>query len=249
MAEIKYYAAQVSPEDQDPNFDECCWPGWIVTGNRHYSGFVTAEYNKLFEATPYSGECLMDEMLDQYQQMKDGDGCAWYSTLEELLQEELGDYNRDWTPEQLEQWKEILSFDYSKPGWNLAEDDMKCKALSLLCNREYATKEIHGDCQGDWQRCYYPKDEENLLNDLEMTYFNTGEEWDVVDAEELKDHGEPAPENGQDVMRMESIYCSAYIDGFHARENLAEYLGCQPDEIKMWRWKGYRKISEYEEAI
>ena len=150
MAEIKYYAAQVSPEVQDPNFDECCWPGWTVTGNRHYNGFMSAEYEKLFDTSPYGSERLMDEMLDQYQQMKDGDSRAWYDTLEELLQDELGDYNRNWTPEQLEQWQEILSFDYSKPGWNLAEDDMKCKALSLLCNREYATKEINGHCKVDW---------------------------------------------------------------------------------------------------
>ena len=247
MAEIKYYAAQVSPEDQDPNFDRCNWWGWTVTGNRYYNGFVTAEYNKLFSESPNSSKCLLDEMLDQYQQMKDGDSCAWYDTLEELLQYELCDYNRDWTPEQLEQWKEILSFDYSKPGSRLAEENMKCKALSLLCNREYAYKEIQGVCQSDWQRCYYPKDEENLLDDLEMQYFNTGEEWDVVDAEELKDCGELTPEDGVDIMRMESIYCSAYVDGFRARENLARILDCRPEEIKMWRWKGYRKISVYEE--
>lgn len=245
MVEIKYYAAQVAPEDQDPNFDRCNWWGWTVTGNRDYEGFTTAEYNKLF-GTTLCGGCLFDEMLDLYQQMKDGDRHALYSTLEELLQEELGDYNRDWTPEQLAQWREILSFDYSKPGSRLAEENMKCKALSLVCNREYAYKEIHGDCQGDWQRCYYPKDEENLLGDLEMQYFNTGEEWDVVDAEELKDYGELPPEDGADFMRIESG-SSAYVDGFRARENLAHILDCQPEEIKMWRWKGYRKISEYEE--
>lgn len=167
MAEIKYYAAQVAPEDQDPNFDRCNWWGWTVTGNRDYEGFVTAEYNKLF-GTTLCGGCLFDEMLDLYQQMKEGDGHALYSTLEELLREELGDYNRDWTPKQLAQWREILSFDYSKPGSKLAEENMKCKALSLLCNREYAYKEIQGVCQGDWQCCYYPKEEENLLGDLEM---------------------------------------------------------------------------------
>lgn len=240
MAEIKYYAAQVAPEDQDPNFDRCNWWGWTVTGNRNYEGFTTAEYNKLF-GTTLCGGCLLDEMLDLYQQMKDGDGHALYNTLEELLQEELGDYNRDWTPEQLEQWKEILSQEV--PKW----DNMKCKALSLLCNREYAYKTIYGVCQSDWQRCYYPKEEENLLDELEMEYFNTGEEWDVVDAEELKDRGELTPEDGVNIMRMESIYCSAYIDGFRARENLAHVLDCRPEEIKMWRWKGYRKISEYEE--
>lgn len=245
MAEIKYYAAQVAPEDQDPNFDEGSWCGWTVTGNRYYSGFVTAEYNKLFGATLCGGG-LLEEMLDLYQQMKDGDGHALYSTLEELLQGELGDYNRDWTPEQLAQWREILSFDYSS---RLADEDVKCKALSLLCNREYAYRGIHGDCQGDWQDCYYPKDEENLLDELEMQYFNTGEEWDVVDAEELKDRGEPTPEDGVDIMRMESIYCSAYVDGFRARENLAHILDCRPEEIKMWRWKGYRKISEYKEEV
>lgn len=245
MAEIKYYAAQVAPEDQDPNFDEGSWWGWTVTGNRYYNGFVTAEYNKLFGSNGDVG--TLDLMMEEYQIMVENVNNLEYSCLEELLQDELGDYNRDWTPEQLEQWKEILSFDYSKPGWNLTEDEMKCKALSLLCNREYATKEIHGDCQSDWQCCYYPKDEENLLDELEMEYFNTGEEWDVVDAEELKDHVEHAPEDGQDVMGMGG--CFYYIDGFRARENLAHILDCRPEEIKMWRWKGYRKISEYEEDM
>lgn len=248
MAEIKYYAAQVAPDYQDPNFDRCNWWGWTVTGNQDYEGFMTAEYEKMFSISPYSGECLMDEILDQYQQMKDGDGHALYSTLEELLQEELGDYNRDWTPEQLAQWREILSFDYSKPGSNLAEYVMQCKALSLLCNREYATKEIHGDYQSDWQRCYYPKDEENLLGDMEMQYFNTGEEWEVCDAAEIEEQGLPAPANGKDVYDLE-VSTSYYIDGSYSRENLAKALGCKPDEIKMWRWKGYRKISEYEEDV
>lgn len=245
MAEIKYYAAQVAPEDQDPNFDRCNWWGWTVTGNRDYEGFTTAEYNKLF-GTTLCGGCLFDEMLDLYQQMQEGDDHALYSTLKELLQEELSDYNRDWTPEQLEQWKEILSFDYSSS--KLAGENMKCKALSLLCNREYDYEEIHGVCQREWQRCYYPKDEENLLGDMEMQYFNTGEEWEVVDAEELKEHGELPPEDGADFMRIESA-SSAYIDGFRARENLAHILDCRPEEIKMWRWKGYRKISEYEEEV
>lgn len=240
MAEIKYYAAQVAPEDQDPNFDRCNWWGWTVTGNRDYEGFVTAEYNKLF-GTTLCGGCLFDEMLDLYQQMKEGDGHALYSTLEELLQEELGDYNRDWTPEQLEQWKEILSQEV--PRW----ENMKCKALSLLCNREYAYKAIHGVCQSDWQRCYYPKDEENLLGDLEMQYFNTGEEWEVCDAAEIEEQGLPAPANGNEVYDLMEVSTSYYIDGSYSRENLAKALGCKPDEIKMWRWKGYRKISEYEE--
>ena len=242
MAEIKYYAAQVSPEDQDPNFDRCNWWGWTVTGNRDYEGFMTAEYNKLF-GTTLCGGCLLDEMLDLYQQMKDGDGHALYSTLEELLQEELGDYNRDWTPEQLEQWKEILSQEVSR--W----ENMKCKALSLLCNQEYAYKAIHGVYQSDWQRCYYPKDEENLLGDLEMQYFNTGEEWEVGDAAEIEEQGLPAPANGNEVYDLMEVSTSYYIDGFYSRENLAKALGCKPDEIKMWRWKGYRKISEYEEDV
>lgn len=246
MAEIKYYAAQVAPEDQDPNFDRCNWWGWTVTGNRDYEGFVTAEYNKLF-GTTLCGGCLFDEMLDLYQQMKEDDGHALYSTLEELLREELGDYNRDWTPEQLEQWKQILSFDYSKPGSRLTEENMKCKALSLLCNREYTYEEIHGVCQSDWQRCYYPKDEENLLGDMEMQYFNTGEEWEVCDAAEIEEQGLPAPANGNEVYDLMEVSTSYYIDGSYSRENLAKALGCKPDEIKMWRWKGYRKISEYEE--
>nr|DAD81934.1 MAG TPA: hypothetical protein [Siphoviridae sp. ctAvK3]DAE15130.1 MAG TPA: hypothetical protein [Siphoviridae sp. ctdVv30] len=239
MAEIKYYAAQVAPEDQDPNFDRCNWWGWTVTGNRDYEGFTTAEYNKLFGTNGNVG--ALDLMVEEYQIMVENVNNSEYNTLEELLQGELGDYNRDWTPEQLEQWKEILSQDV--PRW----ENMKCKALSLLCNREYAYKAIHGVCQSDWQRCYYPKDEENLLGDLEMQYFNTGEEWEVCDAAEIEEQGLPAPANGNEVDDLIEVSTSYYIGGSYSRENLAKALGCKPDEIKMWRWKGYRKISEYEE--
>lgn len=239
MAEIKYYAAQVAPEYQDSNFDRCNWWGWTVTGNRDYEGFTTAEYNKLFGTNGNVG--ALDLMVEEYQIMVENVNNSEYNTLEELLQGELGDYNRDWTPEQLEQWKEILSQDV--PRW----ENMKCKALSLLCNREYAYKAIHGVCQSDWQRCYYPKDEENLLGDLEMQYFNTGEEWEVCDAAEIEEQGLPAPANGNEVCDLMEVSTSYYIDGSYSRENLAKALGCKPDEIKMWRWKGYRKISEYEE--
>lgn len=241
MAEIKYYAAQVAPEDQDPNFDRCNWWGWTVTGNRDYEGFTTAEYNKLFGTNGNVG--ALDLMVEEYQIMVENVNNSEYNTLEELLQGELGDYNRDWTPEQLEQWKEILSQDV--PRW----ENMKCEALSLLCNREYAYKAIHGVCQSDWQRCYYPKDEENLLGDLEMQYFNTGEEWEVCDAAEIEEQGLPAPANGNEVYDLMEVSTSYYIDGSYSRENLAKALGCKPDEIKMWRWKGYRKISEYEEDV
>lgn len=238
MAEIKYYAAQVAPEDQDPNFDRCNWWGWTVTGNRDYKGFTTAEYDKLFGSNGNVG--ALDLMVEEYQIMVENVNNSEYNTLEELLQGELGDYNRDWTPEQLEQWKEILSQEV--PRW----ENMKCKALSLLCNREYAYKTIYGVCQSDWQRCYYPKDEESLLGDMEMQYFNTGEEWEVCDAVEIEEQGLPAPANGNDAYDLE-VSTSYYIDGSCSRENLAKALGCKPDEIKMWRWKGYRKISQYEE--
>lgn len=249
MAKIKYYAVQVSPEDQDPMFESSSWPGWIVTGNRDYKGFATAEYEKLFGRDKYSDGRLIDAMMDDYQQMIEKDEHAVCSNVKALLVDDLGSYNHDWTPEQLEQWEEILSFDYSEKDWSRREKEMKCRALSLLTGREYTHSQIHGDCQSDWQDCYYPADEDFLLHDLEMTYFNTGEEWEVCDAAEIEEQGLPAPANGNEVYDLMEVSTSYYIDGFHSRENLAIALGCKPDEIKMWCWKGYRKVSEYEEIV
>lgn len=247
MAEIKYYAAQVSPMDQDPTFESGNWPGWIVTGNRDYKGFTTTEYEKLFGQDKYSDGRLIDAMIDDYQQMVEKDEHAVYSNLKELLSDSLGRLNRDWTPEQLKRWEKVLSYDYGAVGQSRKEVLMECDALSLLSNREYAYSEIHGVCQSDWQRCYYPKDEENLLGDMEMQYFNTGEEWEVCDVVEIEEQGLLAPANGNEVYDLMEVCTSYYIDGSYSRKNLAKALGCKPDEIKMWRWKGYRKISEYEE--
>lgn len=247
MSEIKYYAVQVVPEDQDPMFESTSWPGWIVTGNKDYEGFTTAEYDTLFGQDKYSDGCLIDNMMYDYQIIKDTAGKPGASNLEELLFNSLGRLNRDWTPEQLKRWEKVLSYDYGAKGQNRKEALMKCDALALLSNREYVYSEIHGDCQRDWQGCYYPADEDFLLDDLEMTYFNTGEEWDVCDAAEIEEQGLPAPVNGNEVYDLMEVCTSCYIDGFHSRENLAKALDCKPDEIKMWRWKGYRKISVYEE--
>lgn len=247
MSEIKYYAVQVAPEDQDPMFDRCNWWGWIVTGNRYYEGFTTFEYDVLFKKRECSDSSLLDDMMDDYQIMKDTAGKSGARNLEELLSDSLGQLNRDWTPEQLKRWEKVLSYDYGAKGQSRKEVLMKCDALALLTNREYAYFEIHGDCQSAWQGCYCPADEDFLLHDLEMTYFNTGEEWDVCDAAEIEEQGLPAPANGNEVYDLMEVCTSCYIDGFHFRENLAKALNCKPDEIKMWRWKGYRKVSEYEE--
>lgn len=242
MSEIKYYAVQVPPEDQDPMFESTNWPGWIVTGNKDYKGFTTTEYEKLFGRDKCFDDCLIDNMMNDYQIIKDTAGKPGASNLEELLSNSLRQLNRDWTPEQLKRWEKVLTCDDG-----ITARMRRCDALSLLTNREYVCSQIHGDCQSDWQDCYYPADEDFLLHELEMAYFNTGEEWDVCDAAEIEEQGLPAPANGNEVYDLMEVCTSFYIDGFHSRENLATALGCKPDEIKMWRWKGYRKISEYEE--
>lgn len=136
MSEIKYYAVQVPPEDQDPMFDRCNWWGWIVTGNKDYEGFTTVEYDTLFGQDKYSDGCLMDNMMDDYQIVKDTAGKPGASNLEELLSNSLGRLNRDWTPEQLKRWEKVLSYGYEAEGQSRKEVLMKCDALSLLSNRE-----------------------------------------------------------------------------------------------------------------
>jgi hypothetical protein len=84
-----------------------------------------------------------------------------------------------------------------------------CDALEMVHGIAFDWYEIHGCCQGDWQTAIVPmrwslKDVENL----EIEYFNLGEEYVVDD------------EYGIYVLR-------------DAATEIADYYGCDPDDVEI----------------
>ena len=66
-----------------------------------------------------------------------------------------------------------------------------------------------------------------------MCYFNTGTEWLVYESEE-------------DFEKEESIF-SLYVDGYNAKQNLCERIGCEEEELVCYEFDGYTKTLKYKE--
>ena len=73
-------------------------------------------------------------------------------------------------------------------GYNpTREYTMKCgesaRPLSLVSGEEYVWKEIHGCCQGEYNRVIYPESRfsEQDIRNFECEFFNLGTEWCVTD--------------------------------------------------------------------
>lgn len=98
-----------------------------------------------------------------------------------------------------------------------------------MTGKSYCCKKITGGCQGEWQILYYPANEwdNDCIDMLEAQYFNTGEEW-IVSEEPLDEDTNPED--------IEGISC--YTIGWNdeqTRQELANAVGCNPDNIIMYR--------------
>ena len=122
-------------------------------------------------------------------------------------------------------------------------DDEKSilRALHLVTGRRYEKRTIRGSCQGDWQNIYYPVADytREALDILETEYFNTGTEWIIHD-------GDSIPENPDDIDGF-SIYCHGWSDE-QIRTEIADAYGTQGAEVIRYKFTGWSRSAQYEEA-
>ena len=136
---------------------------------------------------------------------------------------------REYTPDEIATtWPALLERIEDGPDYQeLAE------ALSLITGHVWDTREIRGCSQGDWQQIWYNTTfwPDSAVAALETEYFNTGTEYTL----------EPDTEG------FYSIYCHGWTDEQH-RAEIAENIGCSPDEIRLLKFTGYTQIPKYEEV-
>ena len=121
---------------------------------------------------------------------------------------------------------------------------MTCRALELMTGKPFGWKYITGCSQGDWQYVIYPHEEvsEKAIKALEAQYFNTGTEWIVHDDISDEDLGEDSFPSG--FSGGYSTYCHAWDDE-GIRKELASHAGCDPTDVVMHKFEGYKQTPIY----
>lgn len=102
--------------------------------------------------------------------------------------------------------------------------------LNEKTNIQWAYKEIHGCCQGDWERCIY---DSSLYTDkqielFEIEYFNLGSEYIDDDNTSYYCHYDP-------VYELDDV-----------KKELSDFTGHDPEEIEIDRFTGFERIAKYE---
>lgn len=222
---MKYTAYQVAPEHQESPyylFGADCWEGITIAGNREFRGRKTREFEQI--------EDHFDHIATEWVDRRYFDPRA---TIAELLR----DYGferpngGEWTNREKHAWRVLF-----EDGAGSDDDRIIVAALGLLTGKRYACTEIHGCAQGEWNDVYYPVDEydREALDMLETEYFNTGSEWRVVCDEDEDDQ------------------VFVYAHDWHQeaiRRELADSVGCEPEDMCLLRFTGWARTPEYEEAV
>lgn len=229
----KFYARQIAPEYQESPFWETYTQsdsGLILTGNGLLSEFIPDKYVPVFE--------WYEDAAQEMESLEDGNPANFYNTVPELIQGffPAGKY-RDadsYTSDDLEQIRAALRLYQSRAYW---EGQHFAAMLDALTGHEWRYVELHGCCQSEWQGCYYDSTmwRQEGLWELEAEYFNTGEEWIIHD-------DDTEPSSPEDITG-----CSVYITGDDSRAELAEIIGCDPEELKLYHFRGWTRRAEYEE--
>ena len=113
--------------------------------------------------------------------------------------------------------------------YDINEDDPGdiAKLMTLMYGRTYVNGTIHGNGQSDWSHIVYPLDySTDTFNFIEAVMMGTGQEWMVPD------------DKTETLEEVDPANCSNYYttDGYapNAKKELAQQIGCNPDEIVLY---------------
>ena len=219
---MKIYAKQVAPECQEsPLFMEE-WPENVyVFGNRHYKNhggdYIENIKNSMYDAA--------DELKALPR------GGSYYDSFIDILADLIPEpeNKKEYSRADRLKWRALLlNFDAGA----ISDDDAITTALELITGDEYAAGEIRGCCQGDWNNIIYPAEYgREWLENFEIEYFNTGDEWQI---------NEGIPDSDDNYY----FYSHAWNeDGIRAE--IAAAAGVEPDDVILYIFTGYTRTPEY----
>ena len=218
---MKIYAKQVAPEFQESPlfFDE--WPENVyIFGNRHYIDHG-AEYIENIKNSMYDAADELKRVIR---------GAAFGYSLIEILTDLLPAENgREYSRADRLKWRALLlNFD----AGTIDDDDATTAALELITGDEYNAATVRGCCQSEWNNIIYPaKYGREWLENFEIEYFNTGDEWRITE-------GDPDSDDAY------YFYTHAWNDDGQ-RAEIAAAVGVDPADVVLYCFDGYIKMANY----
>lgn len=181
----------------------------------------------------------VEEAANEWYAIKEKSPYKTYDTITEILNNLL--YREDgkkWDTRQAHAWKEILD------SWDEDEESVVLKALDLYYGGDWDSRQIRGCSQGDWALVYFdcsvwPKES---IEALEIEYFNLGEEWICSCTPITDEEAEEATEEDTE----DEVWVYVYsMDEEGKRKEIAEAIGCNEDEVVMFKHCGVVERSVY----
>lgn len=239
-------AIQCDPEytDVETYFDFDGWDNFIIDGNNRLYSYHTdydlydriqrycIEYNELQNAIADSGH--------EYESV------PYYKNATEAIEDYLG-----FTPTKMQVHKIKAALDEADKQYpNTDFDLLTTKLLSICEKRDWQTTTIKGYCQRDWQTVFYPADEytNEFVNYIESVYFNTGDEFKIVDDPDVADVDITDETTPDDFDGFDCYYNYYRSDLTWNNDLLAEEIKKETgaDEVILFTIDGYMTSPTYE---
>ncbi len=226
---MKHYARQIAPEYQESplSWGEIDTDYINIAGNRSYNEHVSLLFENVRDALERG--TIGDEWYD----IQRGESAydTWADALSDIIPPSgRGEYTR---AERLKIPEIATDYYYGSRG-----NQCICDLLEIVTGKEWECRTLRGCCQSDWVYAFFPADAwtPETLEAFETEYFNTGTEWEIHD-------GEEAPESPEEICGY-STYCISWNEEGQ-RQEIADTIGCDPSEIVMYSFDGYKRTACY----
>lgn len=228
---MKIIARQIPPEKQTSPLFFYFPENICVYGNRHYNEHLTEDFKNV-KGVLENGELI--NFLEDEEELN----CYYSSETEVICDYPPPAINRpEYSAKEIEELKElVLSFEKQGADENIIFSDI----LSIVTGEKWEYTTITGDYQDEWQKVIYPAKWGNTgLRNFEIEYFNTGSQWNLEIFEGDEDTAEPT--------ETTTIYCHEW-NNEKIKEETAEDIECQTEDIKMLAFDSYKREAIYKEV-
>lgn len=242
----KVYARQMNPEYQHCDIFEEEWSGYngiCIFGNESLMEFDCSERCADALGDNRSIKALYDviengDIEERIMRINDGTE-SWYDNTRECIIDLLPYASELLTDEEIDLiCEDIISFSELRRG---EKYNSICEIMLILTKNDYDWKRINGCAQGDCNYVFYPKNRfgEDDISRIECEYFNLGTAWDV-------DEDSENVESADDVNGC--YYYAHETDDDKIKLEIAESVGCNAEDVVLFKWDGYIRIPKYVRA-